>query len=373
MLVASREDLAETGGGHGQKGVDFQRHWALMRMFEAEGAGQQDFLFLFECFQDVAELDSATAPTSVRVYQVKKKDRGEWSWAELTGLSNPRRKKGAVATADRPAKFRASPLGKLCLTLSAFNELRVEGHFVSNAGCDLELANGGNLATAVGFTLQDLEPSRAKDLTEAISDLLSEAGAVSSSLLRVLRVPLPPDAPDRYLVGIAHDFLLARNPPHAGQARALVDALIAKLSSLGRRTNACATYEDLLRQRGYTREDFARDLEHLNEVPDAVALLEDWYAQLRDEGLPPTEMSRLRLACLSVSRRQLLRASSPSALEVDCDRWLDANPLTLPLRPWLNKALEDIRGLHPSAKAAEISATVLLVAVNKCADPISEG
>ena len=36
VRVASRKDLAETGGGHNQKGVNFQRVWALTRMFELE-------------------------------------------------------------------------------------------------------------------------------------------------------------------------------------------------------------------------------------------------------------------------------------------------------------------------------------------------
>lgn len=71
--VTNRDDLAEVGGGHNQKGVEFQRHWAVMRMFELEKAGQKDFLFLFEAIQDVAILDSCVSPTTICVYQIKKK------------------------------------------------------------------------------------------------------------------------------------------------------------------------------------------------------------------------------------------------------------------------------------------------------------
>lgn len=45
--VSTDNDLGETGGGHNQKGVDFQRAWAISRMFEMEDAGEEDFL-LFE-------------------------------------------------------------------------------------------------------------------------------------------------------------------------------------------------------------------------------------------------------------------------------------------------------------------------------------
>lgn len=77
LLVANKPGLTETGGGHGAKGVDFQRWWAVLRMVELEQAGEIDFLLLFETVQDVTELDSSYTPSRARVYQVKKKDRGE--------------------------------------------------------------------------------------------------------------------------------------------------------------------------------------------------------------------------------------------------------------------------------------------------------
>src|SRR5690606_15649053 len=83
--VATSSEYAEVGGSHNQKGIEFQRHWGLVRMFELAEAGQADFLVLFEAIQDIAVLDSATSPTTIAVYQVKKKDRKEWGWGELTG------------------------------------------------------------------------------------------------------------------------------------------------------------------------------------------------------------------------------------------------------------------------------------------------
>ena len=48
LLVANKPGLTETGGGHGAKGVDFQRWWAVLRMVEMEQANEPDFLLLFE-------------------------------------------------------------------------------------------------------------------------------------------------------------------------------------------------------------------------------------------------------------------------------------------------------------------------------------
>ena len=83
LLVANNPKYSETGGGHGAKGVDFPRWWAVFRMMELEKANEPDYLLLFESVQDVAELDSATMPTRVKVYQVKKKDAGTWTWSVL--------------------------------------------------------------------------------------------------------------------------------------------------------------------------------------------------------------------------------------------------------------------------------------------------
>ena len=93
LSVVNDTVLAETGGGHGQKGIDFQRYWTIHHMIELENSGVEDFLILIEAVQDVAELDSCTSPTSICLYQVKKKDRKEWSWNELTKLKSQIKRK----------------------------------------------------------------------------------------------------------------------------------------------------------------------------------------------------------------------------------------------------------------------------------------
>lgn len=90
LSVANNPKYSESGGGHGAKGVDFSRIWAVFRMMELEKANEPDFLILFESVQDVAELDSVTVPTRAKVYQVKKKDSGTWTWSVLTGTVEPK-------------------------------------------------------------------------------------------------------------------------------------------------------------------------------------------------------------------------------------------------------------------------------------------
>lgn len=105
-----------------------------MRIFELEQSGATDFLLLFESIQDIAELDSSSnGPTLIRIYQVKKKDRNEWSWKELTGLPKPKsRQMRLFFDPQELSKVKESPLGKLYASVIAFRNIASEGHFVSN-------------------------------------------------------------------------------------------------------------------------------------------------------------------------------------------------------------------------------------------------
>src|SRR5699024_11184669 len=100
-----------------QKGIEFQKNWAIVKMFSLKEKATIDFLFLFEAVQDVAILNSSTAPTSIEVFQIKKKDRMEWTWASLTNLHapyDPSKKAKIKVKKTKPLDGVAdSPLGKL--------------------------------------------------------------------------------------------------------------------------------------------------------------------------------------------------------------------------------------------------------------------
>ena len=367
--VASRKDLAETGGGHNQKGVDFQRAWALSRMFELEESGAADFLILFEAVQDVAELDSETAPSFVRVYQVKKKDRGEWEWSHLTRLPAPAKKRRPGKTTD---EIKDSPIGKLYSAVLAFKNMKSSGAFLSNTGCNLPLANGDNAATSVSCDLSQLEAGHL-DLLKAGLESLHAAGTspVNPDLIRVQKVPIHPDAPATHLQGVAVAFLNKRSPRHAGQAKSLVDALLAEVGPLGAKTDSCSNFDELRKQRGYSRGQFTSALGTLEQVPDLVALAETWLDQLVTEGaLNFMEVTSVRVAITAIYKRQVMGGDDPltTALASDCDAWLETNTPGPFLGPFFDGARSHLAPSHPSFRAAELTAHIALRAVRKCVD-----
>lgn len=370
LQVASNKALTETGGGHGQKGVDFQRAWALSRMFEIEDSGATDFLFLFEAIQDVAVLDSPTNPTSIQIYQVKKKDRNEWEWSKLTDLHDPTKK----SKPKDPSAISTSPIGKLYSSVIAFKNLNSSGGFVSNAGANLPLSNGGNAATSVTCNLSQLSSDHLALLERGLKTLHgSGKSAPNPALISIEKVSLPPDDPATHLNGLVLSFLSKRSARHAGQAKALVDALLAEISPLGAKTDSCSSFEELRQQRGYSRSDFIDALVALETVPDMQALLDIWLAKLEQEGGIDFMMATsARVAGGRIFTRNLIGGEDPAvtALIADCDSWIDANPPNSNLSPFFQKARAYLEPLHPSFKSAELIAHFMLRAIKKCVDLI---
>ena len=367
--IANRKDLAEAGGGHNQKGVDFQRAWALARMFELERKGSKDFLFLFEAIQDVAELDSSVSPSSVNIYQVKKRDRGEWKWSDLTKLLEPGTKKSEAQPAS---DIKDSPIGKLYSSVLAFNKLKSSGRFVSNAGCNLPLEGGTNAATSLPCDLSRLEAKHLERLSSGLKTL-HEAGSLPAnpSLIHVEKVLIHPDDPTTHLRGVVVSFLTERSLKHAGQASALVDALLSKIGPLGAKTDSCSTFGELRKERGYSRNDFVSALGNLEQIPDQEAFVEGWLNQLSSEGGANfMEIASIRLAVSRIFRLQVMGGEDPQAmaLAADCNQWLDANTPSHTLKDFIGKAKADLAGSHPSIRSAEFIAHFLLRVANKCVD-----
>lgn len=384
LSVANDPRYSESGGGHGAKGVDFSRIWAVFRMMELEKANQPDFLILFESVQDVAELDSVTAPTRAKVYQVKKKDSGTWTWSVLTGTVEP---KDPPAAVSKTAKAKAAPprsskapdfkkvpesvLGKLHLSLNAFTALPVEGIFLSNQGCDFPLKAGGSTATTMPCSLADLAADHVKLLTDAFASLSPGGPPPDLSRVKLQKVAIHPDNLNAPAIEAALDLLNERNPSHAGQAKAFVESLVMKISPLTRRTDTCQSFDELVKERGFSRGSLLEALAALETVPDRNALFNDWMNQLQAEGVDFMTISSVRVAAARVQRERLIGGTDFSR-EIDdfSDGWIAANPPTSKLRPYVEAALTELKVKFTAHRDNDLMAWFVMRAITKCVDPI---
>jgi hypothetical protein len=383
LSAANNPKFSESGGGHGAKGVDFARVWAVFRMMELEKANQQDFLLLFESVQDVAELDSVVAPTRVKVYQVKKKDSGTWTWSVLTGTVEP---KSPLASSAKKAKTKAAPsnfprtpnftkvpesvLGKLQSSLNAFTALPVEGVFLSNQGCDFPLKAGGSTATTISCSLADLATDHVKLLNDAFTSLSPGGPPPDLNKVKLKKVAIHPDNLNAPAIEAALDLLNVRSPGHAGQAKALVESLLMKISPLTRRTDTCLSFDELVKERGFSRNSFIEALAALETVPDRNALFNDWLSQLQAEGLDFMTISSVRVAATHAQRDRLIGGTKISR-EIDdfSDAWIAENPPTSKLRPFVEAALAELKVKFSAHRDNDLIARFVMRAITKCVDP----
>lgn len=354
-------NLSETGGGHGQKGVDFQRYWAILRIFELKQSGASDFLLLFESLQDVAEFDSEAAPSRVDIYQIKKKDGGEWSFNDLTGMLKPDgRKKKVLPTLSKVEK---SPLGKLYKAGLAVQKLEANTHFVSNAGCDLPLSSSGLASSLLKCLASELDISHATSLAEGLALLHAAPGATPDlKRLALRKTTLHPDDPHLLALGAATAYLSKHLPASAGQAKSFVDALFTQLSALGRQTQPVTSFEELRRQRGYSMAELNSALVDLKGVPDLKSHLDMVLDSLMLQGLAP-----LRRISIDVGVTKYFSTlvsgyfgADEHALIEACAKVAPSLLASAPLLPALEAETSVIAASHPAFKAPEVFAYLLI-------------
>jgi len=375
VLALGNPDTAESGGAHNQKGIEFQKNWAIVKMFALKEKAAIDFLFLFEAIQDVAILNSSTAPTSIEVFQVKKKDRMEWTWASLTNLhvpDDPSKKAKSKVKKTKPLEGVAgSPLGKLFASLASLKTLENSGSFISNVGCNLVLASGGNVATSLPVALSEL-PSHFTELLHAALDSVHKLGSVKADLSKVLleKVDVPVDDAQTYTIGIVHKYLDKVSPLHAGQARSFVESLLAKLGPLGAKTAKATTIEEMRTRHGYSLEQLNAALGDLQQTPDIDFHLKQWLDQLAKEGFAFWEISQIRAAATAIFSRKLFGSPLPADVEISecCDSWLGINKIGTNLMPAFKSGTDHLRAEFSSAKKAELQAHFLLKAIEQCVD-----
>lgn len=353
--------FAEAGGGHGQKGVDFQRYWAILRIIELKEAGATDFLLLFESIQDVAEFDSETAPTRIDIYQIKKKDGGEWSFNELTGILRPdARKKKVAPTLSRVEK---SPVGKLYKAGLAIQQLDASAHFVSNAGCDLPLAASGTASSLLKCLASELDSSHASLLTEGLALLHATPGEIPDlKRLALRKTTLHPDNPHLLALGAATAYLSKHLPASAGQAKAFIDALFVQLSALGRQTEPVTSFTELRRQRGYSIAELDAALADLKGVPDLKLHLDSVLVALLLEGLSPLMRITIDIGIAKYFSALVsgVWGTDELALIDECVKAAPALMGASPLLPALDAEVARIAALHPAFKKAEVFAYLLI-------------
>lgn len=294
--VESDDDLHEFGGGHGNKGNDFARFWLINELLSLADSGEKDYLFILEYVQDVARIDAADAPTTITLYQLKKKEGSVWDLNSLAGLTQK----------SKQVKLE-SPLAKLLKSVLGFKTLSATAEFISNTKFKVALAAGGTALQMDYLTLSELTADRQANFRDSIASAHSVQPAdVPLHQIGLRYAPIEVNDMRVHVIGVAHGVLKKLSTAHAAQADAFVDALFAKLATASRNTSKCKTWEELVSKRGYSGKQFGEALAALQLLPDQQKRREDLLKELasvmnwrsRDQmkvEVALTELARLKL------------------------------------------------------------------------------
>lgn len=275
----------ETAGPRSSDRSDYQRDWALCKLLKLH-AGPDDYLIVFDLHDDVLVFDSATDPTRIAFYQIKTKDPGKWTRAQLTACKQG--KEGRLP----------SPLGKLYSNRVKFPDHTETLTFVSNARIKVDLEAGGTSESLSAFPFRQLAQSERLKIEDSIKS--EDAACESSHLEEQLRFE------------VAELSML----DHVGHARGKLSELFEALypdrkftigpwyrtlDSQIRRRNNCqdqpssmASFGDLQHKKGISREGFSKMLTALGIDEDLEAVWLRVENALIGEGVVFTERLALK-------------------------------------------------------------------------------
>jgi|GEM_PF-6362385 len=165
--------LREKGATGGR--YDFQTMWGLALLFQQHGTND-DYAIVFEFHDDVALLNSATNPTTVRFYQVKSKaTNGGWT---LTSLLKREKVKIEKGTTEKP-----SYIDKMFDNFDKFQSAVLSADFVSNQLCGFNAAKNS-------FRLNECSSEDFKKIVASVQQAYPKATEAQIGLLGFQRTDL---------------------------------------------------------------------------------------------------------------------------------------------------------------------------------------
>src|SRR6266446_1549944 len=123
----------ERAGSQTQARYDFQANFGILKLVELRESGR-DFRIVFDIFDDLMVVDSASAPTQACFYQLKSKDPGDWTIPDVC------KKIGA--------QIPRSIISRLYAHVASFGAAVAETGLVSNAAYKLKLLDGSTTSGA---------------------------------------------------------------------------------------------------------------------------------------------------------------------------------------------------------------------------------
>jgi hypothetical protein len=292
----------ERGGRHGGKGHEFQRYWAVCHLLKLD-LENQDFLMLVEFIEDVAVLDNAHTPTTIELFQLKKKE-GSAKWTKAALLQKKKSTSAGKSAGTKDLTDAATSSNAAMSVLAKLHESRnVKKNetksitFVSNAPIDLKLADSSDSTARTEIKGCDIESTVSQALRQSVATELGCAeGDVNFNDFIFARSSLAIDDLEKHAMGHVASYLANKFPENSVRADVLCKALYSEIRVKATSTEDAAEFDDLKRIRGISKSQFGAMLSlTLAKKPD-TAIVEGILTTLTHEQLPYVKRNAIKQA-----------------------------------------------------------------------------
>lgn len=309
-------------GAVATQGFGYQQWWAALTVAELLES-PDDFAIGLEVKEDIALLDSATAPTRVEFCQVKTNEQAvAWTFSEL-------HKKGKKL---KGGGYQLSVLAKLYHRRRQFKDFETKLIFVSNTSFKIPNDSGGN-ENSHDVNLNEL-PTSGKDMViGALAAQLSlSIDDIQLSDVRLHRSNLPLGEQALFVSGklsqLAFKGLLSCE---VTQPLVAATMLASEIQSKASNTSYATCFEDLKNKRFFSRADAISILTSLSGANETItSVFDDAVNRLNIECYDYTKIKgirtqRVRICADAVDRTNSLFRKQAEAILI-CETELKTTP-----------------------------------------------
>jgi hypothetical protein len=285
QLVSSKP--RETSGSRASQGFSYQRVWALCLVLDLH-TSRDDYAVLFDYFDDVVVLDSATEPKTIEFYQIKKRRDGS---ANLAYLTRRVKKKGETGSMS------LSVIGKMVSNYLKFPAHTSSLNHVTNVRYDMKMADGKSCLDKVKICLNELDVEAVHQIKLQImkEHHLTTPPEIESITFFIVS-SLSPDDSETHARGKLSDFLervLPGKPMYVGP---LYQCLATEIERRNNKIADTTNFDDLVNQKSLTKATMTDLIVKLPVKVDLNGLLAHKWTLLSQEGMTYPEVEGLQSA-----------------------------------------------------------------------------
>jgi Cap4 dsDNA endonuclease len=269
LVSTPLREKAATGGRY-----DFQTMWGLALLFQQHGTND-DYAIVFEFHDDVALLNSATNPTTVRFYQVKSKDtNGGWT---LTSLLKREKVKVEEGVREKP-----SYIDKMFDNFDKFQNAVLSADFVSNQLC-------GFNAAKKSFRLNECSSDDFKKIVASVKQAYPKATEAQIGLLGFQHTDLSLGDVASHTKGKLQTFIAGQLGSVWFSPEAVYQAIADECRRKANFSGEITSLQNVIKEKGLTKANVQEWLDAIQSNSRSP----DWGAIAPSLSYPFTEQLRI--------------------------------------------------------------------------------